>query len=169
MAECRPSSRGGEKCIGGGKAFVDCFGALVRELSGVTFFGSIATAVVLAGCGGSAALPAGLQVAPDNNCGSAYALTSPTARAATICLGTVGYPPVRVALHQRERFVVTSAGKPEFGVLIPRGGTIRLTSARGSAASYVATRAGQAELISKSHACQKPVDGECVAFVLVVS
>lgn len=136
------------------------------------FAGVFSLALLLAGCGGRASKSTGLRISANNNCGSAYMVTSPTAQAATICGGVVGYPPVRVTLRRGERFKVSSAtettGK-NFPALLAHGGVIKRTSNRGASADYVATRAGQAVLISKSRYCQRPVNGECVAFVVFVS
>jgi hypothetical protein len=140
----------------------------------LTAFASVLVmAQLCAGCGGSAPRFTGPSISDGNNCGAAYELSSSTVQVATICGGVVGYPPVRVKLRRGEDFRVSSqtnaSGKVDFPALLADGDVIHRTSNRGATAGYVATRVGKAVLVSKTRYCERPVNGECVAFVLFVS
>jgi hypothetical protein len=84
----------------------------------------------------------------------------------------VGYPPFRIQMRPGERLVLRAAsestGRIDFPVLVPRGNAVRLVSTHGATSDYIALRQGSSELIAHSRYCERPVHGECVAFVVIV-
>lgn len=129
-------------------------------------------ALALTSCGTSATKSPRLRVSRDNNCGSAYFLTSRTTQVGTQCGGVIGYPPLRVTLKLGEHFEVSAAanlGSVHFPALDVHGSAIRRASSDGSSVTYVAVEAGRAALVAKGVYCQKSSKDGCVAFELVVS
>jgi hypothetical protein len=137
----------------------------------VIFSGVTTLAVLLSACGG-APRSTGLRISTDNNCGAAYVLKSANTQAGTTCGGMVGYPPLHVTLRRGERFEVSAAaniGTTHYPALQARGNAIKDTSKHDASVEYIAVRVGRATLVAKSRYCQKPIDGDCVAFVLFIS
>lgn len=108
-------------------------------------------------------------------------MTAGGANIPTTCGGFIPYPPEHVSLRLEERLVVRSTtestGKIDFPVLVPHRNTVppdapattvKLISSHGPIAVYVAARPGTAQLIARSRYCQRPVHGDCVAFVVIV-
>lgn len=129
-------------------------------------------ALALTSCGASATKPRGLRLSTDNNCGSAYLLTSRTTQVGTECGGGIGFPPLRVTLRPGEHFEVSAAanlGSVHYPALHVRGTAIRRASSDGSSVTYVAVEVGRATLVAKGVSCQKSSKDGCVAFELVVS
>ena len=135
-----------------------------------TFVGVVALALLLSACGGG--VPAGLQLPQPNFCGGvAYMLKSPAGTTGTVCGGIVESP-VHVRLRRGEHFEVYAGAynsTTHYPALQAHGAAIKPTSKQDSLVWYLAARSGSATLVAKARYCQKPVNGQCVAFVLSIS